>query len=70
MWVAKIMAYSGIYIVTDLKFFRHSILGDRPVFHYKGLVDDIDRWKCIGRQKVTCCIFVFVTVKELAMPIE
>ena len=26
-----------------LKFFRFPILNNRPVFHYKGLVGDIDR---------------------------
>ena len=39
-----------VHLATGLKFFRFSILGNRSVFHYKGLVGDIDRWKCISRQ--------------------
>ena len=37
------------------------------LFHYRGLVGDIDRWKCIGQQKETCCVFVFCCGEGIAL---
>ena len=51
MWVAKIVAYS---YTQQLKFFRFSILNDRTVLHYKGLVvteKELRPWSELGGRK-------------------
>ena len=71
MWVAKIMAYSETCTHSCWRSWYSPSWGDRAVFHYKDLVGDIDRWKCISQRwldtKIAKGVMVlqFRNVKEL-----
>ena len=57
-----------VHIAIESSYQSHSasLFWATGLFHYRGLVGDIDRWKCIGQQKETC-VFVFCCGEGIAL---